>query len=411
MSTSIPHNLPPQNPGGGPNPQGQDIDLRQPGLSPAESENALSLRTLAMPLALLVICIFFAIQAPGFLGSRNLSQLAIEVSITAVLALGMFLVILPGHIDLSAGSSVGLFGGLAAVLVFNLGWPAPIALLAALAAAVLVYFGMGTLIIKERVPAFIITLGGLLMFRGVHQIVIGNSTIPVVQGGQTNLYSHLTTFYLPPTVGWILAAVVIGLMSLAAYRGYARRKAVAADVDGEMLFMQTFLAAQMIALFVLICNGYQGVPLPAVILGVVTVVVYVMTTHSPFGRYLYAIGGNEEAALVSGIPVDRVAIGSFILMGIIAALAGFMQTAYQGSSTPNVGVQMELDAVAACVIGGTSLKGGRGSVAGVLLGALIMAVLLNGMQLMAVGSSEKLIARGVVLALAVWADVRLSRRA
>jgi D-xylose transport system permease protein len=322
----------------------------------------------------------------------------------------MFLVILPGHIDLSAGSSVGLFGGVAALLVFNHGWPAILALLVSALAAVLVYYGMGALIIKERVPAFIITLGGLLMFRGIHQKVIYNSTIPVTPGGQSNLYAKLTTFYVPPTVGWIVAAVVIALMSIAAWRGYQRKKQVGASVDGEMVFIQTFLAAQLIGLFVLICNGYQGVPLPAVILGVVTVVTYVMTTHTPLGRYLYAIGGNEEAAVVSGIPVDRVAIGSFVMMGIIAALVGFLQTAYQGSSTPQVGVQMELDAVAACVIGGTSLKGGRGTVAGVLLGALIMAALLNGMQLMAVGSDDKLIARGVVLALAVWADVRLSRR-
>jgi D-xylose transport system permease protein len=409
MSTTIPDNMPMQNPQGGPNPQPQAVDLRQPGTG-AESEKSLSLRTLAMPLALLAICVFFAIRAPGFLGSRNLSQLAIEVSITAILALGMFLVILPGHIDLSAGSSVGLFGGVAALLVFNHGWPAPLALLASAVAAVLVYFGMGALIIKERVPAFIITLGGLLMFRGIHQKVIYNSTIPVAPGGQSNLYSKLTTYYVPPMVGWVLAAVVIALMGLAAWRGYRRKKQVGASVDGEMVFIQTFLAAQLIGLFVLICNGYQGVPLPAVILGLVTVITYVMTTHSPLGRYLYAIGGNEEAAVVSGIPVDRVAIGSFVMMGAIAALVGFLQTAYQGSSTPQVGVQMELDAVAACVIGGTSLKGGRGTVAGVLLGALIMAALLNGMQLMAVGSDDKLIARGVVLALAVWADVRLSRR-
>lgn len=410
MSTTIPEQVPSQNPQGGPNPQSQAIDYRQPGTALAETENSLSLRTLAMPLALIAICIFFAFQSPQFLGPRNLSMLAIEVSITAVLALGMFLVILPGHIDLSAGSSVGLFGGVAAVLVFNYHWPAPLALLAAAITAMLVYFAMGTMIIKERVPAFIITLGGLLIFRGLHQKVIDNSTIPITQGNQNNLYSYLTTFNLSPTAGWVLAGVSIALAAFAAYKGFSRRKAVGADVDGEMVFIRTFIASQMIILFVLICNGYQGVPLPAVILGVVTLIVFIMTRHSPMGRYLYAIGGNEEAALVSGIPVDRMAIGAFVIMGLITALAGFMQTAYQGSSTPSVGVQMELDAVAACVIGGTSLKGGRGTVAGVLLGALIMAALLNGMTLMAVSSENKMIARGAVLLLAVWADVRLRRR-
>jgi D-xylose transport system permease protein len=174
--------------------------------------------------------------------------------------------------------------------------------------------------------------------------------------------------------------------------------------------MHAFIASQLVLLFVLICNGYRGVPLSAVILGVMAVIIYVLTQHTPFGRHLYAIGGNEEAARVSGIAVDKVSIGAFVIMGLIVAVTGFLQTAYAGSTTPSIGEQMELDAVAACVIGGTNLKGGRGSVAGVLLGALIMATLLNGMGLMGMESADKFIARGVVLALAVWADVRLSRR-
>jgi D-xylose transport system permease protein len=130
--------------------------------------------------------------------------------------------------------------------------------------------------------------------------------------------------------------------------------------------------------------------------------------HTPFGRYLYAIGGNEEAALVSGVPVRTTIIGAYALMGVIVAVTGFMQTAYSGASTSTVGSLMELDAVAACVIGGTSLRGGRGTVLGVLFGALIMASLLNGMTLMAVSPEVKYIARGTVLALAVWLDLRMT---
>jgi D-xylose transport system permease protein len=152
------------------------------------------------------------------------------------------------------------------------------------------------------------------------------------------------------------------------------------------------------------------VPLPALILAAVTFTIFTITRQTPFGRYLYAIGGNEEAAVVSGVPVAKVSIGAFLIMGIIVAITGFLQTAYAGSSTTTVGTLMELDAVAACVIGGTSLKGGRGTVFGVLMGALIMAALLNGMTLLAVSPETKYIARGVVLGLAVWADVRLSRR-
>ncbi len=365
----------------------------------------LNFRALAMPAALLCVGVFFALKSPEFLSARNLSMLAIEVSITAVLALGMFLIILPGHIDLSAGSGVGLIGGLSAVLIFEYGWPAPVALLVGLIAAALIWFGMGTIIVRERVPAFIITLGGLLVFRGLHWLVIHNATIPVSRGGETNLFSLLTTYYVPPGVGWGLAALVI--LALAAV---AWRKGLRAGTDREKIFLQTFVAAQMIVLFVLICNAYRGVPLPALVLAVVAFVIYTLTRQTPFGRYLYAIGGNEEAALVSGVPVAKVSIGAFLIMGIIVAITGFLQTAYAGSSTTTVGTLMELDAVAACVIGGTSLKGGRGTVFGVLMGALIMAALLNGMTLLAVSPETKYIARGVVLGLAVWADVRLSRR-
>src|SRR4029453_105775 len=181
--------------------------------------------------------------------------------------------------------------------------------------------------------------------------------------------------------------------------------------DGEAAFLKLFVAAQLVALFVLITTQFRGLPLSVVILGVVAFFVWLLTQHTPWGRYLYAVGGNEEAALISGIPVERVVVGAFTLMGGIVALTGLMQTAYGGASTTTVGELMELDAVAACVIGGTSLKGGRGSVLGVLFGALIMACLINGLTLMAVPPVVKFIARGAVLIAAVWMDVKLTRAA
>jgi len=389
-----------------------------PAASLAPSRQAPNLRDLSMLATLALIWIFFAVREPLFLSSRNLSLLMIELSVTAILALGMLLVILPGHIDLSAGSGVGLFGGIAAVLISRpsmwlpgpLGhpWPAPLALAVVMVLGVAVWAGMGTLIIRQRIPAFIITLGGLLVFKGLHWLVIQNQTIPV---GHDNLYAALTTFYLRPVLGLILAAFIVFALVYArlAARGRRVKYGFAVD-DREMTFLKLFIAAQVIFLLVLITNQYRGVPLPAIVLGATALFVYVLTQHTPFGRYLYAIGGNEEAAVISGVPVERVVIGAFALMGLIVAITGFMQTAYAGSSTSTVGELMELDAIAACVIGGTSLRGGRGSVLGVLFGALIMASLLNGMTLMAVSPEMKLIARGLVLALAVWMDVRLSRR-
>jgi D-xylose transport system permease protein len=382
--------------------------------------NTLSARDFSMLIALLLIWAYF-VFAPmviandysmTFVGSRNLSVLAVDLSITAILALGMLLVILPGHIDLAAGSGVGLFGAIAAVLVFWREWPALPALIVALVAAVVAWTLMGAMIVKQRVPAFIITLGGLLAFRGLHWLIIRGQTIPVVRGGGDNLYSSLTTYYLPTWAGYALAAVVILGFVVAKLVARGRRKAYGFEVDdGELTFVKLFIAAQVVVLFVLVTNQFRGVPLPAVILGATALFVWVLTQHTPFGRYLYAIGGNEEAAVFSGVRVDRVVIGAFSIMGLIVGLTGFMQTAYSGASTSTVGQLMELDAIAACVIGGTSLRGGRGSVMGVLFGALIMASLLNGMTLMAVSPEAKYIARGVVLILAVWMDVKLAGKA
>ena len=375
-----------------------------------KSGGKILVRDFSMVIALVVIFVFFAFAAPGFVSARNLSNLAVELSITAVLALGMLMIILTSHVDLSVGSGVGLFGGIAAVLVFEHGWPAPASMLVALLLAILVWTLMGAIIVKQKIPAFIITLAGLLVFKGLHWLAIHNATIPVAAGGAANALSLLTTYYLPKPAGLALAAVIVGAAAWAELRGRQRRALLALDVEPvQDTIARVFLMGQLVFLFVLVCNQYRGIPLPALVLAATAFIVWVVTQHMRFGRYLYAIGGNEEAARISGIAVDRVVIGAFAIMGGIVALTGFMQTAYSGASTTTVGGLMELDAIAACVIGGTSLRGGRGTVTGVLFGALIMASLLNGMTLMAVSPEIKFIARGLVLALAVWMDVRLAR--
>jgi D-xylose transport system permease protein len=370
-----------------------------------------SLREFSNVLALLGIGVVFAVLDSKFLGARNLSLLMTEVSITAILALGMLVILLPGHVDLSVGSGVGLLGGVAAVLVIQQGWPAPLAMGVAVLGGVGLWLAMGTLIVREKMPAFIVTLGGLLLFKGLFWLVIQNSTIPVVAGGGVNLYALLTTYYLPAMTGWGLAIVVMGVWIWTQWLGRRVRVANGLVVEsGEMFFLRLFVTAQVVGLFVLVTNQYRGIPLPAVLLGVVALGVALVTQHTAFGRHLYAVGGNEEAARVSGVPMERVVIGAFGIMGAITALAGLMQTAYVGSSTTTVGELMELDAIAACVIGGVSLRGGRGSVTGVLFGALIMATLLNGMTLLSVAPEMKLMVRGAVLVLAVWVDLRLGRK-
>lgn len=386
-------------------------------------------RTLFMLGALCAVCAFFALygrlggEELGFLSARNLSLLAIELASSGVLALGMLLVIVPGHIDLAAGSTVGLTGAIAAMLVIDpaglaqhlLGvsrahvtlapLPAPLAMLLAVVACVALYTLVGLCVAYQRMPAFIVTLGGLLAFKGLHWKAIANATIPVARGGHENAFAALTTAYVPAMPAAVVSALVF--LSAAAVSFARRPKAE----RGELWLLRWLVIGQLLAITLVLFASYRGVPVAALLMLAVAAAVEVLLSKTTFGRYLYAIGGNELAARLAGIRVERNTVLAFACMGAIAALSGLLQTSYAGSSTTTIGQLMELDAVAACVIGGASLRGGRGNVIGVLFGALIMAVLLNGMTLMAVAPENKLIARGVILALAVWVDLRLSARA
>jgi D-xylose transport system permease protein len=372
--------------------------------------NRLRLRELTMPLVLSALSVGFAFAAPEFLSPRNLTMLMIELAVTAVLALGMLLVIVPGQIDLSAGSGVGLIGGVGAVLVFQVGCPAPVALLLATLLALVIWTAMGLLIARTGIPAFIVTLGGLLVFRGLFWKTIHSSTIPVTRGGELNLYAGLATTYLPAEVGLLVAGgFAISAAILAAWRRRRRRRAGLTVEPGEVAFLKVFVASQAVLLATLVCNRYRGVPVVFLILCAVAMATHVITVFTPLGRALFAVGGNEEAARVAGIPVDRTITTAYALMGLIVALTGFLQTSYAGAAAVSLGELMELDAVAACVIGGTSLKGGRGTVQGALFGAAVISTLLNGMTLLAISPEWKLIARGSVLVAAVLFDLRGGR--
>lgn len=368
------------------------------------------LKPLALPLALVLISVFFATQESSFLSSRSLVQLIIEFARLATLSLGVFMIILTGNIDLSIGSGAALLSGLAAVLISERGWSAAPALGVAVLLGILIWILMGALIVKQKVPSFIITLGGLLIFRGLQLREINNSTVNIARGGEENLYTSINNYFLPGKIGLVIVAVTAVWLVISLWRSRAERLANGLPLEnlGRAILRHAAIVGAILTV-VAICNGWRGVPLSLLILATVTIGVYFITQHMPFGRYLYAIGGNEEAARVSGIPVDRVIIGAFALMGLATAFTGFMVAADVAASTTTAGELMELDAIAACVIGGTALKGGRGTVWGVLLGALLMTVLLNGMGLMGVEDWLKRVVRGVVLVLAVWLDVRFSR--
>jgi D-xylose transport system permease protein len=364
---------------------------------------------LAMPAVLAVSIAVFSAANAQFLSPRNLSMLMVEWSVTATLAIGMLLVILPGQIDLSAGSGVGLLGGLAAVLMFRHDWPAGMALAAAVVAGTSLWGIMGLAIVKLKIQAFIITLGGLLAFKGCFWLIIRSSTVPV-SSGDSNVISLLTTWHAPPVFGLALLGVAVVGLAWAKIGDRRARAAAGLPVESvELSVLKLVVMGQSLLLAVLVCNRYRGIPLSLLILSGLALAAHFLIRHTPLGRQLYAIGGNAEAAYACGIPIDQTVTIAFALMGAIVAITGCMQTAYAGASTPSVGELLELDAIAACVIGGASLRGGRGSVLGTLCGSLVMATLLNGMTLLAVGPELKLIVRGAVLVLAVLMDVRLRR--
>ena len=370
-----------------------------------------SVRDFSMIFALLGIWVFFAIADPQFLSSRNLTNLLIELSITAVLALGMLVVLLTGEIDLSVGSGVGLTGGIASVLIFFYGWPAWGAMLASLSVALILWYLMGKLITSHEVPSFIITLGGLLVFKGLFWLVIRNQTVNVSRGGEENIMSMLTVFSFSGFTSFSLWAVITFLLFCFMVKKRRAQKEYGFEQESfEKSYLKTFIICQVLLLVTIVLVQFRGVPVSLMILGLVATAVFVLTKHTAFGRYLYAIGGNKDAAIISGIAVPKIICMSYMILGGLVALTGFMQAAYQGSSTSTVGDLMELDAIAACVIGGTSLKGGRGTVGGVIIGAFIMTSLLNGMTLLAVSPELKLIARGGVLVFAVWMDVYFARK-
>ena len=370
-----------------------------------------SIRDYSMVFSLIGVWLIFFFLDSSFIGADNLTNLAIEFSIIATLSLGVLLIILPGEIDLSVGSGVGMTGGLACVLVISFKFPAVAAMAITVLCSVLLWYGMGKLITSHKLPSFITTLGGLLIFKGIFLRITESKTVPVSKGGEENLLSILTTYKFSTLSSFLIFGVVALLLYMAMLKRRKTEKENGFEPeDFERSFLKVFVVIQALLLLTVTLTRSKGVPLSLLILGTVAMIIFIITKHTAFGRYLYAIGGNKEAAEISGINVNKVVCKAFVILGGIVALTGFMQVSYGGYSTATAGELMELDAIAACVIGGVSLSGGKGSVGGVLIGALLMTSLINGMNLLTVEAPDKFIVRGAVLVAAVWLDVYFSRK-
>lgn len=370
-----------------------------------------ALRAYSMLGALFAIWLFFQVKTVSdvypyglFLHPVNFANLLKQMAVTGVLAVGMLLVIVARQIDLSVGSVVGLAGGIAAM---SQGYGLVPSLAAAIAIGTLTGVLHGVLVAYLNIPAFIVTLGGLLTWRGVILYLSQGETIPV----RLPAFRQLGVALVTPVSGIVLAVVAIAaVVWLTLRRNAARRRHGLSVSSRAATASRIAVPSLLIALFIYWMNLQGGVPLPVIILLVIAIAGSVWTQNTTFGRYLYATGSNPEAARLSGVDARRHILIAFALLGALTGVAALLHTARVGSASPDAGTLMELDAIAACVIGGTSLMGGRGRVSGAILGALIMASLDNGMSLLSVENATQYVIKGAVLVAAVGFDMAGRRK-
>lgn len=373
------------------------------------------LRAYTMVFALIAIWIYFHYSTNQiFLEPRNFSNLMRQTAVTGVLAVGMLMVIITGQIDLSVGSVVGLAGGVAAIAQGWLGWGLIPSLAAGIAVAILIGAVQGALTAYVNIPAFIVTLGGLLAWRGVILGLSRGETIPL----RLQSFKSIGQDYVGPMVGWIIAAIAVAaIVWVTISRNRARRRHGLTPAGLGPTMARIVAPSLVVVGFIYMMNAYSlapgvraGIPNPVIIFLAIALAGAFLTQNTTFGRYLYAIGGNPDAARLSGIDIRRHVLIVFCIMGALAGVASIIYTARVGSASPDAGQLLELDAIAACVIGGTSLMGGRGTVFGAILGALIMASLDNGMSLKNVEPFMQNIIKGAILVAAVGLDMAGRRR-
>ncbi|WP_186119918.1 sugar ABC transporter permease [Burkholderia gladioli] len=367
-------------------------------------------KILALLVAVAAIWLLFSILTHGaFITPRNLSNLLRQMSITGMLACGMVFVIIAGEIDLSVGSLLGLLGGVAAIFDQVLGWPVAATVPTVMALGVAIGLFNGWWSTYRGVPSFIVGLGGMLAYRGILLGLTHGSTIAPVSDG----FVAIGQAYLPPRIGDALAVLIFALLVAVAIRQRGARRRYQLAVPPLWQDVAKLVAAGLIiAAFVATLDGYGGIPVPVLIVLALLGAFSWIATQTVFGRRIYSVGSNLEATRLSGINTDRVKLAIFALMGLMCAFAGIVNTARLAAGSPSAGNMGELDAIAACFIGGTSMRGGAGTVHGALIGALVMASLDNGMSMLDVDAYWQMIVKGSILVLAVWIDVmsRAGRR-
>ncbi|MBF9128585.1 sugar ABC transporter permease [Plantactinospora sp. S1510] len=370
-------------------------------------------RQFGMIFALVAIVLLFQILTNGLtLNSGNLISLVSQYSYILILAIGMLMVIVAGHIDLSVGSIAAFVGIVVARVMQDWNVPWFVAILIGLGVGALIGAWQGFWVAYVGVPAFIVTLAGMMLFRGGNQFIGNADTIPVPQG-----FKVIGAGFLPevgPDTGYNNLTLLLGLLVCVAVvvrEWKARKTRREMDADVAPMWISLIRVAVPIAVVLYATLRFAGgrvgtsFPISGIILGVLVVIYAFITRNTAGGRHIYAVGGNARAAELSGVKLKRVNFLVIMNMSILAALAGMIFVARSAASGPQDGLGWELDAIAAVFIGGAAVSGGLGTVSGSIVGGLVMAVLNNGLQLMGVGSDRVQIIKGLVLLLAVAFDV------
>jgi len=375
-----------------------------------------NLRDYGLVLALIAIMVFFQVATNGVLFKPvNLTNIVLQNSYIIIMALGMLLVIVGGHIDLSVGSVAGFIGALAAVLMVNYHFNPIIAGIACLIAGGVIGAAQGYWIAYHKIPSFIVTLAGMLVFKGLSLALLGGASV----GPFPAEFQLLSAGFIPDVIGPLTlpfvklhtTTMVLGILTVVAmiyFTLQSRRNRERHGYDAEpfaLFVTKTVIIAALVLLFTYLLASYRGLPNVLVVMSVLIAIFVFLTKKTTIGRRVYAMGGNVKAAQLSGIKTERLTFYLFIIMGVLSALAGLVFAARLNTATPKAGQGFELDVIAAVFIGGASMAGGVGQVAGAVIGAFIMGVMNNGMSILGVNIDWQQVIKGLVLLAAVVFDV------
>jgi putative multiple sugar transport system permease protein len=384
---------------------------------------SINLRQSGIYIAFAAIVLLFTILTDGdLLAPQNISNIVVQNSYILILAIGMILVIISGHIDLSVGSVVAATGAIAAVLMVNQDVPWPLALLITVIVGALIGAWQGYWVAYFGIPAFIVTLAGMLLFRAITYWILGNRGIGPFPDEVRTLANGFTDGYLGNVGlgalgGADLLSLLIGVLAVAGivfsqWRSRAGRRRYGQAVEAFPLFVAKMVVAALVVMFVVTqLARFRNLPWVFVLLAILVIGYSLLTNRSVFGRQIYAVGGNLQAATLSGVKVKSVVFWVFVNMGVLSAVAGIIFAGRLNQANPTGGDQFELDAIAAAFIGGAAVQGGVGKVVGAITGGLIMGVINNGMSLVGAESEKVLLVKGAVLLAAVAFDVWTKRRA